>query len=229
VSVNDVLRWLEMSGAPSEIDAQKRYGISAFRPYGVRVGAMMTYAKKIGTDHALAARLWAQKRYEARMLACMIDDPALVTPKQMDSWAKGFDSWALCDTVCFKLFDFTPHAAAKARAWSRSPKEFVKRAGFALMAGQVARNGRASDAHFLAFLPLIEEGAFDERNFVTKGVNWALRRIGGKNPALHREAMALAKRLASSDSASARWVGRDAARDLSRPLILNRLRRGARR
>lgn len=222
---DDVVRWLEKTGSKAEIDAQKRYGIAAHRPYGVRVGVMMAYAKKVGTDHALAADLWAVGRYEARMLACMVDDAALVTTTQMEAWAKDFDNWGLCDTVCFKLFDFTPHATAKAKAWARSPREFVKRAGFAMMAGQVARNSEAPDSHFLAFLPLIERGASDERNFVMKGVNWALRRIGGKNAALHRASVALAQRLAASKSPSARWVGSDALRDLSRPLILSRLGR----
>jgi 3-methyladenine DNA glycosylase AlkD len=224
---DDVLRWLEKTGTKAEIEAQKRYGIAARRPYGVRVGVMMAYAKKVGRDHDLAAQLWAAGRYEARMLACMIDDPALVTPKQMDAWARDFDNWGICDTVCFKLFDYTDHAFARAKKWSQSPREFVKRAGFALMAGQVARNRALSDEKFLEFFPLIEKGAEDERNFVMKGVNWALRRIGGRSPKLHKAALALAAKLAASKSPSARWVGKDALRDLSRPLILKSIARSS--
>jgi len=159
------------------------------------------------------------------MLAAMLDDPKKVTRKQMNAWAAEFDNWGVCDTVCWHLFDYTPFAWAKIRQWSKSPKEYVKRASFAMMAGQAGHNKTAEDAEFLALLPIIEKGAQDERNFVKKAVNWALRRIGGRSPKLYDAAIATAKRLAASDVASCRWVGKDALRDLSRPLVRARAAR----
>jgi 3-methyladenine DNA glycosylase AlkD len=145
----------------------------------------------------------------------------------MNAWVRDFDNWGICDTVCWHLFDYTPFAWETLRKWSVSPHEFVKRAAFAMMAGQAGHNKTATDAQFLALFPLIEKGAHDERNFVKKAVNWALRRIGGRSLALNAAAMALAKRLAASDQPSCRWVGKDALRDLSRPLVRARLARRA--
>jgi 3-methyladenine DNA glycosylase AlkD len=153
------------------------------------------------------------------MLAAMIDEPKQVTRAQMNAWVKDFDNWGVCDTVCWHLFDYTPFAWEALRRWSASPHEFVKRAGFAMMAGQAAHNKTATDAQLLALLPLIEKGARDDRNFVKKAVSWALRRIGGRNLPLHEGALALARRLAASDQASCRWIGKDALRDLSRPMV----------
>jgi 3-methyladenine DNA glycosylase AlkD len=150
------------------------------------------------------------------MVAAMVDDPRLVTGRQMDAWAADFDNWGICDTVCFVLFDRTPLAWEKARRWSVSPREFVKRAGFATMASLAGHDRTAPDARFLAFLPLVERGARDERNFVKKGVSWALRRIGRRSAGLHRAALAVARRLAASGEAAPRWVGQDAVRDLTR-------------
>jgi 3-methyladenine DNA glycosylase AlkD len=157
------------------------------------------------------------------MLAAMIDDPKQVTRRQMNAWVKDFDNWGICDTVCWHLFDYTPYAWEALGKWYASPREFVKRAGFAMMAGQAGHNKTATDRQFLALLPLIERGARDDRNFVKKAVSWALRRIGGRSLALHAAAIALSKRLAASDDASCRWVGKDALRDLSRPLVRARL------
>ena len=186
---------------------------------------LLALKKRIGTDRALAAQLWKSGWYEARLLAAMVDDPKQVTRRQMDAWARAFDNWGVCDTVCWHLFDYTPFAFAKAREWSRSPREFVKRAAFALMAGQAGHNKTATDAQFLALLPLIERGARDERNFVKKGVSWALRRIGGRSKALQEASLALGRKLAASEDASARWVGKDALRDLSRPIVRARAAR----
>jgi 3-methyladenine DNA glycosylase AlkD len=141
----------------------------------------------------------------------------------MDAWASAFDNWAICDTACFCLFDRTPFAWERARRWSRSPREFVRRAGFALMAVLAGHDKAATDAQFRALFPLIEEGARDERNFVKKGVSWALRRIGRRNRALNRAALGVARRLAASKEASSRWVGRDAQRELSSPRVQARL------
>jgi 3-methyladenine DNA glycosylase AlkD len=224
---DEVLAWLKRSGTRRDVLGLTRYGIVAPRAFGVPISKLLAIKKRIGRDRALAAALWKSGWYEARLLAAMVDDPKQVTRRQMDAWARAFDNWGVCDTVCWHLFDYTPFAFEKARLWSRSPREFVKRAGFALMAGQAGHNKMATDAQFLALLPLVEKGARDERNFVKKGVSWALRRIGGRSRALHEASLALSRRLAASEDASARWVGKDALRDLSRPLVRARAARRA--
>ena len=159
------------------------------------------------------------------MLACFVDEPERVTAAQMDRWCRDFDNWGICDTACFHLFDRTSFAWDKARQWSKSPSEFIKRAGFALMASLVAHDKSARDPQFLALLPLIEEGARDERNFVKKAVNWALRTIGKHSLNLNKVAVTTAKRLAASKEAAPRWVGKDALRELASPKVRARLSR----
>ena len=156
-------------------------------------------------------------------MAALIDDPALVTPAQMDRWCKDFDNWGIVDTVCFKLFDLTPHAWKKVEQWAKRKDEFQKRAAFALLASLAGHDKQTGDAPFARCLPLIERGATDERNFVKKGVSWALRGIGHRSPALHAAAVKVAKRLADSVNPSARWVGKDALRDITRPTVLRKL------
>jgi 3-methyladenine DNA glycosylase AlkD len=157
------------------------------------------------------------------MLVAFVADPAQVTPAQMERWARDFDNWAICDHLTFHLFDRTPHAWRRVDAWAAKDAEFVRRAAFALLAALALHDRDAADAAFLDRLPLIEAAADDPRNFVKKGVNWALRSIGGRNQVLHAAALALSRRLAASASAPARWVGKDAVRDLSRPLIAARV------
>jgi 3-methyladenine DNA glycosylase AlkD len=224
----DVLKWLENKGTRRYKDGLARYGIVAPRAFGVPVGTLLKFAKQHGKDHALAAELWKTGRFEARLLSAMIDDPKQVTRRQMNAWVGDFDNWGVCDTVCWHLFDYTPFAWETLRKWSSSPHEFVKRAAFAMMAGQAGHDKTATDAQFLALLPLIEKGAGDDRNFVKKAVSWALRRIGGRSPRLHAASLALATRLAASGNAASRWVGKDAARDLSRPVVRARALRGGR-
>jgi 3-methyladenine DNA glycosylase AlkD len=225
---DEVLAWLERRGTRRNVAGMARYGIVARRAFGVSMGTMQPLAKRIGRDHALAEALWTSGWYEGRIMAALIGDPARVTAAQMDAWAAEFENWADCDTVCFHLFDRTPFAFEKARRWAASPKEFVKRGGFALMACLALHDKASPDATFRAFLPLIEKGARDERNFVKKAVSWALRGIGRRSLALHAPARALADRLAASDDASCRWVGKDAARELASPKVRALLeRRGA--
>jgi len=189
-----------------------RYGIVTDRALGVPMAAMQQVAKPLAPDHRLAAALWASGWYEARMVACMIDDPALVTSEQMDLWRADFDNWGIVDTVCFKLFDQVPFAFGKVFEWAALNDEFGRRAAFALLAC-LALHGQGVEADFRRGLALIEACATDERNFVKKGVNWALRAIGSKGgPALRREARELAARLAASSDRTARWNGKDALR-----------------
>jgi 3-methyladenine DNA glycosylase AlkD len=196
----------------------KRYGITTQdKTLGVSMANIQKLAKELGRNHEFAAALWATRVYEARMLAIYVEEPERVTPSQMEAWARDFDNWAVCDTVCFKLFDQTPHAFAKAKQWTKRREEFVKRAGFALYACLALHDKGASTAPFHEALLLIETGAEDERNFVKKGVSWALRAIGGKRaPELRSAAVEVAERLASSADAAPRWVGKDALRALSK-------------
>lgn len=197
-------------------DSLARYGITAFDPIGVSVANLRVLAKEIGRDHDLAVALWDAKHYEARMLCAFIDEPARVTPKQMDAWCRDFDNWAVCDTLCFHLFDRTPHAYAKVGKWAASKHEFVRRAGFALLASLAGHDRTTPDEVFVESLALVDAYADDERNFVKKGVSWALRRIGTRSAALKKAATAMAKRLAASDDKTRRWIGRDALRDFAK-------------
>jgi len=212
-------------------DNLARFGITAGKALGVSMANIQKLAKRIGRNHELAAALWDTGWYEARMLTAFVDEPARVTGAQMDRWCGDFDNWGICDTVCFKLFDRTPHAWAKVAQWSGEPDEFVKRAGFALLASLALHDNGAADKAFVDSLRLIERAASDDRNFVKKGVNWALRSIGRRSAALNAAAVSLARRLAASPDAAARWVGRGALKELTSPAVIRGLaarRRSAR-
>ena len=214
--VQTVLASLErVSSAKVREDMSTRYGIHTKKAFGVMMRDMQKIAKSIGVNHELALALWDTGWYEARMVASMIDDPAKVTAAQMDRWCKTFDNWAICDTVCFKLFDRTPHAWTKVTQWSSKRDEFIKRTAFALLWALSMHDRRSGDAPFLRGLVLIERAADDERNFVKKAVNMALRAIGKRNPALNKAAVAVAQRLSGSQDATARWIGKDAIRELA--------------
>lgn len=218
----EVLDWLERNGSAREREAMKRYGLPNDNAVGMSMGKIQAFAKRVGKDHALAQQLWASGGYEARMVAAYIDEPAKVTRRQMDAWARDFDNWGTCDTVCFVLFDRTPFAYDKVRQWAKSEREFVRRGAFALMASLAGHDKKAPDARFLELLPLVEKYATDERNFVKKGVSWALRRTGTRGPALKKACIVVARRLAASDDATARWAGKDALRDLERKMAAKR-------
>jgi 3-methyladenine DNA glycosylase AlkD len=210
--VTKVVASIKRMGSKSVRDGMVRYGLPPDNAFGIPVGKMQKFAKDIGRNHELALALWETGYYEARMIAAFIDDPSLVTPAQMDRWCKDFDNWGIVDTVCFKLFDQVPHAHGKIAEWAGLNDEFGRRAGFALLAC-TALHANGEEADFMRGLALIEAAATDERNFVKKGVNWALRAIGGKkSPRLRAEARALAERLAVSMDKTARWNGKDALR-----------------
>jgi 3-methyladenine DNA glycosylase AlkD len=181
-------------------------------------------AKQIGRNHLLAQRLWNSGVHEARILAGMIDLPEEVTEKQMEKWARDFDSWDVCDQVCSNLFDKTKFAHKKAIIWSKRREEFVKRAGFVLMATLAVHDKESGDKQFLKFLPIIKREARDERNFVKKAVNWALRQIGKRNLALNRMAIKTAKEIQGIDSKAAKWIASDAIRELTSEAVQKRLR-----
>jgi 3-methyladenine DNA glycosylase AlkD len=216
-TVEEVLAWLERQGTQATRDGMARYAIPVDKAFGVPVGELQKYAKRLGRSHELAGALWDTDRYEARLLAAFMDEPALVTPTQMDRWCRDFDNWAVCDTVCFHLFDRTPHAFRKVAQWARWRDEFGKRGAFALLACLALHDKHTDDEPFAECLPLIEQAATDERNFVKKAVSWALRGIGRRNRALNAAAVEVAQRLVASGDATARWVGKDALRELTRP------------
>jgi 3-methyladenine DNA glycosylase AlkD len=193
-----------------------RFGIDAPTALGVSMANIQKLAKRLGRDHALAGELWATGVYEARLLCAFVEEPDRVTAAQMERWCKHFDNWAVCDTLCFKLFDQTKHAWTKAEAWCKRTAEFEKRASLAVLSCPARVASKANPARFLASLAWIEAGADDERNFVKKGVSWALRRVGMRGPEVKKASLALAARLAASEHVGARWVGRDALRDLAK-------------
>lgn len=197
------------------LEGYARYGIEATGALGVPMAAIKRIGKELGRDHDLADELWRTGCYEARLLVAFVACPERLTLSQMDSWARDFDNWALCDTLCFQLFDRTPHAWRKVDVWARRRQEFVKRAAFALLASLALHDKQADDRQFLDRLALIDKAASDERNFVKKGVSWALRSIG-RRPTLLSAATDLATRLADSDDATERWIGKDALRDLGK-------------
>jgi 3-methyladenine DNA glycosylase AlkD len=219
---------MEQRGSKKNRDGMARYGIVAPKVFGISVGDLRDKAKELGRDHELALALWDSGWYEARMLAGFVDEPAKVSSAQMDRWAKDFDNWAVCDHLCFHLFDRTPHAWSKIEKWSSNRKEFVKRASFALLAGVALHDKKAPDKPFIDSLPLIEEAANDNRNFVKKGVSWALRTIGHRNAALHSMATDTAARLAASTDATERWIGKDTLKDLSREMVKARVAKKSR-
>ena len=218
-----ILAELKALGSEENREGMARFGISTDRAFGVSMAAMRPLTKAYRRNHRLAAELWDTGIHEARIFAALIDDPRQVTPAQMDAWAADFDSWDLCDQACMKLFAETPYVAEKTAQWAKDEREFVRRAAFALIAGYTVHAKKAPDDAFLPFLDLIEAHADDPRNFVKKAVNWALRQIGKRSPALHPKALALAEKLAASEDRTERWIGRDAVKELTDPKQLERL------
>ena len=218
-----VLAELKSMGDPEATAGMARYGINADRALGISIPRLQGLAKNIGKNHKLAGELWSCGIHEARILACMIDDPQQVTEAQLERWVKEFDSWDLCDQCCNRLIRKTEFAHQKALAWARRPEEFVKRAGFVLMAVLAVHDKKAADRQFDAFFRLIKKEAVDARNFVKKAVNWALRQIGERNTVLNQKAIAVAEDIQRIDSKAARWVAQDALRELTGEKIQKRL------
>lgn len=221
------LEELRALGEPRNVDGLARFGIRAKVVYGVAKPKMDELARRIGKDHQLALELWASGVHDPRILAGMIDLPNEVSSEQMERWVRDFDNWDVCDGTCCHLFVFAAPAWKKALAWSRREPEFIKRAGFALMAYLAYRDKQATDAQFRRVLPLIEREAGDDRHFVKKAVNWALRNIGKRNLRLNRAATRAAARIRRQGSRSARWIAADALRELEGPAVEARLRRKA--
>lgn len=215
MTADEVLKWLKRTGTRKTVEEMRaRYGIPNDRAFGVPMGEMLKFVKPLEKDHELAKDLWATGWYEARTIATLVDDPDLVTRSQMDQWTADFDSWAICDTACFRLFDRTPFAWEKVPRWIRSPKEFVRRAGFALIWSLSVHDKDATNKQFKGALKLIETCEPDARPLVKKAVDMALRAVGKRNATLNKAAISTAKRLARSDDQNIAWIGRKALREL---------------
>lgn len=225
----EIISRLEALEDPAARMGMEKYGIKASRIYGIGIPVLRKMAAEIGRDHDTALWLWDQDSRETRILAGMIDEPGRLTLRQMDNWANDFDSWEVCDQCCMNLFEKSPSAYAKAEEWSRREKEFVKRAGFVLMARLAVSDKKAPDERFRNFFPLICHEAKDPRNFVKKAVNWALRQIGKRSIALNREARQTAVAIRSQGTSSARWIAADALRELESPAVQERLEKRLRR
>lgn len=221
--VREALKWLKRKGTKKTRDGMARYGIRTDKAFGVMMRDMKALGKQLGRDHELAQALWETGWYEARMVVSFVAEPERLTRSQMDRWCREFDNWAVCDTLCFNLFDRTNFALDKVSQWAKRKDEFQRRAGFALLACVASHDRTRKDTEFREGLALIEKYATDGRNFVKKAISWALRSIGGRNPHLYEKALTLAERLADSDDRAERWVGKDAARGLKSPPSKRRL------
>ena len=220
----EILQKMKSLHNQKNVEGMARYGIASKNVFGLCMPDIERMRKEIGRDHGLALKLWDSGIYDARILAAMVDEPAKVTESQMERWVKDFDNWAVCDNACMKLFDRTAFAYKKALEWSSREREFEKRAGFALMATLAIHDKKSPDAQFLKFLSIIKRESRDERNYVRKAVNWALRQIGKRNLSMNRAAIKTAEEIARIDSKSAKWIAGDALRELKGESIKKRLK-----
>ncbi len=209
---------------PKNVTGMARFGINPENTLGVSIPNLRALAKKIGKDRKLAQKLWDSKIHEARILAGMIDEPENVAEKEMDRWVRDFDSWDVCDQVCMNFFRYAKHAPKKCFEWSKNRSEYIKRAAFALMAALAFAKNEMSDSEFKKFFPIIKREATDERNYVRKAVNWALRQIGKRNKSLNREAIKVAKEILKIDDKTAKWIAGDALRELTGSAVQKRLK-----
>lgn len=222
-SVEEVLQKLQENASPEARQGMAQFGMTVDQRLGVSVPDMRRLAKEIGKDHGLALALWETGIAEAQIVASMIADPKKMSEAQMDDWVKDIDSWDVCDQACMNLFEKTPFAWQKIHDWSMRDEEFVKRAGYALIACLAWHDKRAADEQFVALMPVIAQGATDDRNFVKKAVNWALRNIGKRNRHLNAVAIETAKQIQQIDARSARWIAADALRELQGEAVQKRL------
>jgi len=223
MTCEEAIKKLKKLANAKSVAGMARFGINPKGTLGVSMPNVRSLAKKIGRNHKLAEGLWQTGIHEARILAGLVDDPALVSKSQADRWVKDFDSWDVCDQVCMNLFDKTPFAFGKAREWAQKKQEFVKRAGFALMASLAVHDKKASNQEFIKFFPLVKKACADERNFVRKAVNWALRQIGKRNIVLNKQTIEIAKEMQSLNNKTAMWIASDALRELKSQAVQEKL------
>ena len=222
LNADQIIVQLKSQADPAAVEGMVRYGINPENTLGISIPTLRAMAREIGKDHQLAEELWASGIHEARILASIIDDPHQVTEEQMERWVADFDSWDVCDQVCSNLFDRTTFAYQKAIEWSSGEAEFIKRAGFAMMAALAVHDKRAGDERFEPFFPIIVRQATDERNYVKKAVNWALRNIGKRNRHLNTRTIEIARKIEQIDSKVARWIANDTLKELTDERIQSR-------
>ncbi|HEX9897336.1 MAG TPA: DNA alkylation repair protein [Dehalococcoidales bacterium] len=222
-TVEQVIARLKEKARPDNLEGMQRFGMTKEGRLGLSMPEMRALAKELGKDHSLALELWKTGIAEARIIAALIDDPKLLTERQMEAWVKDFNSWDVCDQVCGELFDKSPLAWEKVVAWSDRNEEFVKRAAFALLASLAWHDKKADDERFIELLPVIVQASTDERNFVRKAVNWALRNIGKRNIRLNKAAIDTAFKIQKLDTKAARWIASDAIRELESEAVRKRL------
>jgi 3-methyladenine DNA glycosylase AlkD len=213
---DDILKRLQRAGSAANVAGMARYGIRPAKAYGVATPAIRSIAKELGSNTGLASVLWSTNVLEARILASMIADPQQMPEEEVERWVREFDCWSVCDSACIGMLWKTPYAWRKVREWSRREPEYERRAAFALLAGLAVHDKTATDKQFISALRLVSKAARDDRNFVKKAVNWALRQIGKRNPVLREAAIETAESLIATDSRAARWIGHDALRELRR-------------
>lgn len=218
-----IIRRLRSNANPRKVEGMQRFGIQGKTMFGTPMPQIRKMAKEIGKDHELALKLWNSGIHDARLLACFVDEYEKVDEKQMESWVKDFDSWDIVDQCCINLFDKTPFVEKKIREWTNRDKEFIKRSGFVLMAAKSVHDKKAKDSEFERYFPIIKKEAHDERNFVKKAVNWALRQIGKRNLNLNRKAIKVSQEIEKMDSKAARWIAKDALRELRSESVQKRL------
>lgn len=223
MNYDQIIKKLKSLESPKNVEGMARYGINPKNNLGVSIYVLRPIAQKIGGNHDLALKLWDSGIHDARLLACFIDDPQKVTAEQMDAWAKDFDSWDICDQACTSLFDQSPISWTKAFEWAKRDEEFVKRAAFSLVAGLSVHDKKASDEKFEEFMPIIKNNVTDERNYVKKAVNWALRNIGKRNINLNKKAIKTAEELIKTENKTARWIAKDALKELTSEKVKQRL------
>lgn len=223
MQLSQVMHRLKEVSRPDEIERMAAYGLAADRNMGVRIPDLRRLAREIGMGHNLALELWAAGYRETRILAGLVADPDRVDPALMNDWAADLSDWEVCDQNCINLFRKTPWAWEKAVEWVFREEEFVRRAGYVLVAALAVHEKEAPDQQFIDLLPLVEANADDDRNFVKKAANWALRQIGKKNAELNRAAVELAARLKDHPTRSGRWIGSDAHRELTSDQVRQRL------
>lgn len=227
MNYNQIIKKLKSMSNKKNVDGMARYGINPKNNLGISIYKLRPLAKEIGKNHQLSLKLWESGIHDARLLAVFIDEPEKVTEDQMDSWANDFDSWDVCDQTCTSLFDLTPFAWKKAFEWSENNNEFVKRGAFSLIAGLAVHDKKADDSKFETFLPIIKKESIDERNYVKKAVNWALRNIGKRNLNLNKKAIEIAKEIQKINSKSAKWIANDAIRELTNEKIQKRVKKNS--
>ncbi|UCF50654.1 MAG: DNA alkylation repair protein [Thermoplasmatales archaeon] len=225
MNYNEVISLLKSMSEPKNVEGMARYGINPKNNLGISIYKLRPLAKKIGKNHELSLKLWDSGIHDARLLAVFIEDSAQVTEEQMESWAKDFDSWDVCDQACCSLFDSTEYAWKKVYEWSKRDEEFVKRAAFSIIAGLAVHDKKASDKKFEELFSIIIRESIDERNYVKKAVNWALRGIGKRNLELNKKAINVAQEIKKIDSKSARWIANDAIRELTSSKIQDRIKK----